>query len=165
MLANTHCYHRLQYFSFYGIFCNTSSSGASGASPGECYYYLRNPFKVGMMIHLFTVLPAAFLVCFQFVPAIRHKIILFHRINGYLVILLSTISSAGALIIAQHAFGGDMATRIYVGVLVISTSFAYLFAWINIKRLQIDQHRAWMMRAWAYVSQRNIRKEVIVLTV
>ena len=109
-----------------------------------------------MMIHLFTILPAAFLVCFQFVPAIRHKMILFHRINGYLVILLSTISSAGALIIAQHAFGGDMATRIYVGVLVISTSFAYLFAWINIKRLQIDQHRAWMMRAWAYVSQRHV---------
>ena len=105
-----------------------------------------------MMLHLFCILPATFLVCFQFVPAIRHKVILIHRINGYLVILLCLISDAGALIVAQHAFGGDMSTRTYVGALVISTTLAYLFAYINIKRLQIDQHRAWMMRTWAYVS-------------
>ncbi|KAK5683760.1 hypothetical protein LTR17_027230 [Elasticomyces elasticus] len=141
---------RFQYLSFYGIFCNPSVHGASGAAPGECYYYLQDPFRIGMMLHLFCILPAAFLVCFQFVPTIRHKVILFHRINGYLVILLSTIASAGVLIVAQHAFGGDMATRTMVGALVISTTLAYIFAWINIKRLQIDQHRAWMMRAWAY---------------
>ena len=35
--------------------------------------------------------------------------------------------------------------------MVISTTIAYVLAWINIKRLQIDQHRAWMMRAWSYV--------------
>ena len=36
-----------------------------------------------------------------------------------------------------------------------------LLAYINIKRLQIDQHRAWMLRAWVYafiiVSQRLIQ--------
>lgn len=125
---------------------------ASGAAPGECYYYIQNPFKVGMMLHLFCILPAAFLVCFQFVPVIRHNVILFHRINGYLVILISLIASAGTIIIAQHAFGGDMATRAVVGALVISTTVAHIFAYLNIKRLQIDQHRAWMMRAWAYFS-------------
>ena len=70
----------------------------------------------------------------------RHKIILFHRINGYLVIVLSLIASAGAIIIAQHAFSGDMATRMWAGALVLSTTLAYVFAWINIKRLQIDQY-------------------------
>ncbi|KAK6442732.1 hypothetical protein LTR95_001015 [Oleoguttula sp. CCFEE 5521] len=143
---------RLQYLSFYGIFCNPRIHGASGASPGECYFYLQNPFKIGMMLHLFCILPAGFLVCFQFVPAIRHKVILFHRINGYLVILLSLIANAGVLVVAQHAFGGDMATRILTGVLVVSTTLAYIFAWMNIKRLQIDQHRAWMIRAWGYFS-------------
>ena len=113
---------------------------------------MMQPYKIGIMLHLYTILPAGFLVCFQFVPAIRHKIILFHRINGYLVILLSTVASAGAIIVAEHAFGGDFATRMVAGVLVISTTLAYLIAWINIKRLQIDQHRAWMMRAWAYFS-------------
>ncbi|KAK1086741.1 hypothetical protein LTR33_001425 [Friedmanniomyces endolithicus] len=97
------------------------------------------------MLHIFTILPAAFLVVFQFTPAVRHAAILFHRINGYLIITLSLISSAGVLIIAKHAFGGDMATRTWSGALVTSTTIAYVMAYINIKLLQIDQHRAWMM--------------------
>lgn len=105
-----------------------------------------------MQMHLYTVLPAALLVCLQFVPAIRHKFILMHRINGYLVIILTLISNATVLVLAPVTFGGTISTRIYVGVAVISTTISYIFAYINIKRLQIDQHRAWMMRAWAYVS-------------
>ena len=104
-----------------------------------------------MMLHLFTILPAAFLVVFQFVPAIRHKLMLFHRLNGYTVIVLSTTANAGALMILPHAFGGDYNTRVWGAILVISTTAAYIMAYVNIKRLQIDQHRAWMMRAWAYV--------------
>lgn len=130
---------RFEYLSYYGVFCNPTSNEGSAAAPGECFYYLRNPYQIGMMLHLFCILPASFLVCFQFVPAIRHKVILFHRINGYLVIILSLISSAGVLIVAEHAFGGDLATRMWIGAMVISTTLAYIFAWINIKRLQIDQ--------------------------
>ena len=105
-----------------------------------------------MMVHLFCILPASLLVLLQFIPAIRHKVILFHRINGYLVITLSLISSASVLVFLNVAFGGDMSTRMFGGVLVISTTVAYVMAYINIKLLQIDQHRAWMLRAWAYVS-------------
>ncbi|KAK3053254.1 hypothetical protein LTR09_005880 [Extremus antarcticus] len=127
---------RTSFFSFYGIFCNRDVIAAgNGSAPGECFYWLRNPYKIGM-----------------FVPIVRHKLIILHRINGYLVILLSSIASAGAIIIAPHSNGGDMATRMVAGVLVISTTVAFILAWINIKRLQIDQHRAWMLRAWAYFS-------------
>jgi hypothetical protein len=124
----------------------------TGASPGECYYYLQDPYKVGMMLHLYTILPAACLVVLQFTPVIRHKAMLFHRLNGYAVIILSLIANAGALITLPHAFGGDLTTRVWGGVTVISTTGSLIFAYINIKVLQIDQHRAWMMRAWAYVS-------------
>nr|OQO32174.1 hypothetical protein B0A51_00543 [Rachicladosporium sp. CCFEE 5018] len=141
---------RLQYFSIGGVFCKPGGKGLNHAVPAECYYYARDPYKLGIKLHLFTILPAALLVCFQFVPIIRHKVIIFHRLNGYLVILLSTIASAGALMIARHAVGGDMATQTYIGALVISTTLAYSMAYINIKRLQIDQHRAWMLRAWTY---------------
>ena len=96
-----------------------------------------------MMLHLFTVIPAGLLVVIQFVPAIRHKALIVHRINGYLVVLLTLIGNAGVLIIAPHAFGGDFATRTWIGAMVISTTSAYALAYINIKRLQIDQHRAW----------------------
>lgn len=67
---------RLQYFSYNGIFCKT------GAAPGECFYYLQNPYKIGMMLHLFTILPATFLVCFQFVPIIRYAVFV-SQINDY----------------------------------------------------------------------------------
>jgi uncharacterized membrane protein len=88
----------------------------------------------------------------QFLPVLRHKVILFHRINGYAIIFLVLVSHSGALMIAPIAFGGTLSTQLAVGVLVITTSLSLLLAWINIKRLQIDQHRKWMLRAWFYVS-------------
>ena len=60
-----------------------------------------------------------FLVCFQFVPAIRHRLMIFHRINGYVIILLTLVANAGALMIARRAFGGRIETQVGVGVLVI----------------------------------------------
>ena len=106
---------------------------------------------IGMMLHLFCILPASLLVCLQFIPVIRQKAILFHRLNGYVVILLALLSSAGTLVIAKHAFGGDFATQTWTGAMVVLTTVGFLMAYINIKLLQIDQHRAWMMRTWAWV--------------
>jgi hypothetical protein len=39
---------RLEYFSYHGIFCNPNSKG-TGASPGECYYWLQSPYKIGTL--------------------------------------------------------------------------------------------------------------------
>ncbi|KAK5719824.1 hypothetical protein LTR17_015113 [Elasticomyces elasticus] len=142
---------RLQYLSFNGVFCRPGG-GAVGAAPGECYYWLQDPFRIGMKLHLYCILPAAFLVVFQFVPAIRHKVILFHRLNGYVIVVLTLISNAGTIIIARHAFGGDFSTQVWTGTMVILTTVGFVMAWINIKLLQIDQHRAWMMRAWAWLA-------------
>ena len=105
-----------------------------------------------MKLHLYCILPASLLVCLQFVPIIRYRLILFHRMNGYVVIILSLVSSAGTIIICRRAFGGDFATQTWAGATVILTTIGYIMAWINIKLLQIDQHRAWMMRTWVWVS-------------
>lgn len=104
-----------------------------------------------MKLHLYTILPASLLVILQFIPVIRHKIILFHRMNGYAIVILSLVSNAGTIIITRHAFGGDFATQTWTGAMVILTTVGYIMAWVNIKLLQIDQHRAWMLRVWAWV--------------
>lgn len=144
---------RMEYLSFHGVFCPTvSKAGGSGAAPGECYYYTRDFYKVGMILHLATIIPAAFLAVFQFVPVIRHKLIIFHRINGYLLLVLVAGSTTGALMIARHAFGGTLATQMWIGALAIMSTLALVMAYINIKLLQIDQHRNWMLRAWFWVS-------------
>ncbi|MDI1486179.1 MAG: hypothetical protein OHK93_005405 [Ramalina farinacea] len=103
-----------------------------------------------MTIHLGTILPFSPLV-FQFVPKVRQKFLLFHRINGYTIIFLTLVSNAGAIMIARRAFGGTLATQAGVGVLVIASTVSIALAYYNIKRLQIDQHRAWMLRAAFYL--------------
>ncbi len=143
---------RLQYLSVFGVFCGPGFNASNRAAPGECFYYLKPDFeKVGIVMHLGTVLPSAFLVCFQFVPAIRHKVIIFHRINGYIILLLSLFSTAGALMIARHAFDGTQSSQVLIGFLAIIFIGSLIMAYINIKRLQIEEHRAWMLRAWFYV--------------
>ncbi|KAG6363684.1 hypothetical protein INS49_008785 [Diaporthe citri] len=141
---------RLQYLDFHGVFFSAGDSGGNHAAPGECLYYLRGHEKIGIILHLATILPASFLVVFQFIPAIRYKAMLSHRLNGYLVIILSLLGTAGVLMIAGHAFGGTLATQYATGFISIAFVGALIMAYINIKRLQIEQHRAWMLRAWFY---------------
>lgn len=105
-----------------------------------------------MIMHLACILPASFLVCFQFVPVMRQKLILFHRINGYLVILLSFAGVVGVFLMLRDTMGGAPSIQAASGLLGIIFITSLTLAYINIKRLQIEQHRAWMLRAWAYVS-------------
>jgi len=145
---------RFPMLDFYGKFCGGPKEGGPfHAAPGECWYYLRgNHETVGIIMHLAGVIPGSFLAFFQFVPIIRHKLILFHRVNGYVVLLLSLVGTVGALMITRHAFGGGLATQVGLGLLGIMFTFSLLLAYINVKLLQIEQHRAWMLRAWVYVS-------------
>jgi hypothetical protein len=139
---------RLSYLNISG---SDLSSFAQGASPGEWYNYRNGFYQIGITLHLTTCLPCGFLMVWQFVPVIRHKALLFHRINGYLIIILVFCSNAGALMIARRAFGGGLDTQSAVGTLVILTTISVSMAYYNIKRLQIEQYRAWMLRAMFYL--------------
>jgi len=63
---------------------------ASNNGPGETWAYTTKGmlYKVSMTMHIVVVIPAGLLVVLQFIPIIRYKALLFHRINGYLVMLL-----------------------------------------------------------------------------
>jgi uncharacterized membrane protein len=121
--------------------------------PGYWYYFSQGSYRVGMIIHLATVLPAGILMVLQFTPVIRHKFITFHRINGYTVILLLLISNASACVVLRHNQGGGarMAAQTAEFFLVIITTIGMAMAWWNIRRKQIDQHRAWMLRTMFYM--------------
>ncbi|KAF2968829.1 hypothetical protein GQX73_g4784 [Xylaria multiplex] len=154
--------YRLQFLDFHGVFCSdTVKSKFNHAAPGECFYFLQQPYKMGIILHLAGILPAAILACIQFVPAIRHKAIFLHRINGHIVIIMSVVSIAGVFVILPRSFGGGFGVRVVGGVLAVSFLWALNMAYINIKRLQIEQHRAWMLRAWYWagsiITQRIIQ--------
>jgi hypothetical protein len=93
---------RFMYFDIDGVFCNTTRrSGGNSALPGECYYY-RQPGRdrVGLLLHLAGVLPAGLLVGLQFLPAVRHKLLVVHRILGYVLLVLAVVGTAGAHVCA-----------------------------------------------------------------
>ncbi|PGH28480.1 hypothetical protein GX50_08781 [[Emmonsia] crescens] len=135
---------RLQYLDIAGRYANASG-------PGEWFHQHAGFRRVGITLHLGTILPCAILVIFQFIPSIRHRAILFHRINGYLIIMLFLASNAGALMITRHAFGGGHDVQLGLGLLVLISTVSVGMAYYNIRRLQIEQHRAWMLRAMFYM--------------
>ncbi|KAI3321924.1 hypothetical protein HD806DRAFT_150609 [Xylariaceae sp. AK1471] len=142
---------RLPYLDFWGVFCGNNPSAGSGALPGECFYYTQpGRYQIGIILHLATVVPGSLLACVQFIPIVRYKAIIVHRINGYIVILLVILGTVGALMIARHAAGGGVDVQVAVGLLAILFVGALSMAIFNVKRLQIEQHRAWMIRAWVY---------------
>jgi hypothetical protein len=143
---------RLEYLDFYGTFCTPSHGVDNSAAPGECFYWLQDFYALGMIIHLSGVLPASILAFVQFIPVVRHRALLIHRINGYAVIILSLVGIAGGLMILRRTFGGGLDVQTAGGVLSIGFFVALTLAYINVKRLQIEQHRAWMLRAWGWVS-------------
>ncbi|KAJ4153221.1 hypothetical protein LMH87_009718 [Akanthomyces muscarius] len=159
------CLARLMYLDFYGVFCSPDDSSANHAAPGECYWYnTYNVYRVGIKMHLYTIIPAGVLACVQFVPVVRHKLILLHRINGYITLLLSLVGVAGAFMIAPVAFGGDLAIRGAVGLLAIIFVGSLSLAYYYIKRLRVDLHRAWMLRAWFYAGCIVTVRIIMVIT-
>ncbi|OAQ96275.1 hypothetical protein LLEC1_02233 [Akanthomyces lecanii] len=147
------CLARFMYLDFGGVYCPLDAKGGpNSAGPGECYSYKSHPvYLIGIKLHLFTILPGAFLACFQFVPFIRLNYIILHRINGYLVLLLSLLATVGAFMIARISFGGSIDIQVIAGLLGIMFLCSLAIALYNIKTLQLEQHRAWMLRAWFYV--------------
>lgn len=142
------------------------------AAPGECYNYdiKRGIQRLAIQLHLATVLrmwalsnpplqqltrlflAAMFLAAFQFLPVIRHKILTLHRVDGYIIIVFMTVAHVCALILGRGSFEGAIDTQTAVGIMVTTSLISMYLALYNIKRLQIEEHRAWMLRSFFYVS-------------
>jgi hypothetical protein len=65
--------------------------------------------------------------------------------NGWVNVPLLLVANTGAIMIAPRAFGGDLAVQTATGTLVAMTTLGLGLAIYNIKRLQVDQYRAWML--------------------
>ncbi|KAH8892696.1 hypothetical protein GQ53DRAFT_860747 [Thozetella sp. PMI_491] len=155
---------KLPAIDLYGQFCNLNEDTTGAAGPGECFHYLQPPYSIGIVLHLACILPAGVLACFQFVPAIRHKLIILHRVNGYIVLLLTLVGMAGVFMIAPVSYGGTVDIQAGIGILAVMFLGALAMAMINIKKLQIEQHRAWMMRAWVYAGAVITLRLIQILT-
>jgi uncharacterized membrane protein len=152
---------RLPYLNVGG---SAPSSYKSSATAGEWFHVRDGYRRIGFTLHIATCLPLGFLMVWQFVPVIRHKFLIFHRINGYVIILLILLTNAGALMIARFAFGGTLDIQGAVGLLAILTIVSAFMAYYNVKRLQIDQHRAWMLRSMFYLGTIITTRLIMILS-
>lgn len=66
--------------------------------------------------------------------------------------LLIIASIPGALMIMRRSVGGGLDIQAAVIGLAAAEVFALTMAYINIRSLQIDQHRKWMLRAMIWMS-------------
>ncbi|RAR08922.1 hypothetical protein DDE83_005759 [Stemphylium lycopersici] len=120
---------------------------------------------MGILLHLAGVLPAGLIAIAQFTPFIRHRWIIVHRIGGYTALLLYVIGLAGAFMIVRHAFGGGLDVQGCIGVLGFGTAVCFIISYINIKRLQIEKHRAWMLRGWFYAGSIITSRLIMIIAV
>ncbi|KAF2762454.1 hypothetical protein EJ05DRAFT_534005 [Pseudovirgaria hyperparasitica] len=136
---------RLEYLNVGGVFL-------AKAIPGEAYHYTHGHRRIGITIHLIGVLFGGLLAALQFTPIIRHKALWLHRISGYAATTLLLLGNAGAFMIMDTSIGGAPAMRVWFGLLGAATTLGLILAVTNIKRLQIDAHRAWMIRVWSWAA-------------
>ncbi|QRV78407.1 hypothetical protein RhiJN_06422 [Ceratobasidium sp. AG-Ba] len=111
-------------------------------------YIFPNGFELNLTRA--SVLPAGLLAITQFVPRIRARAVGFHRTAGKIINILTVISTISAWGIARVSLGGDLATQLGLYALGAMVLWSTTKAWVAIRRLQIDEHRRWMIRAWSY---------------
>ncbi|KAL6857746.1 hypothetical protein ACO1O0_005188 [Amphichorda felina] len=142
---------RLQFLDIDGRFCpRVPASDGSTGMPAACYWVVHFVrYRVGMLLHLAASLPAGLIAVFQFVPGIRHHFILYHRIAGYVAITLAVVGNIGACMLADTAMGGALPLQALTGLVTLLTAASLGLAVYNIRRAQLDGHRAWMLRSWA----------------
>ena len=54
--------------------------------------------------------------------------------------------------IARHTFGGEFETQTWIGLVALATTVSAALAYYNIRKRQIEQHKAWMLRTWFYAA-------------
>ncbi|RDW82663.1 hypothetical protein BP6252_03775 [Coleophoma cylindrospora] len=114
------------------------------------FWFSDGAMAVFIQIHLRTVIPCGLMMPIQFIPAIRQKYPRFHRYVGRLNLILLTVGSITAISVAPRSFGGALETQILVWVVSSLVIYSICRSWAGMRNLRIDEHRAWILRTWAY---------------
>jgi hypothetical protein len=118
--------------------------------PGEWFWYRQRLYKPCILIHVYLSIISGIFAVFQFIPAIRRRAVILHRINGYMVLMLLIPSTVGGSIVARRAFGGDLNIQSSFFTLCIMIVSSAAFGILNVR--QTRKHRKWMLRTVTYAA-------------
>ncbi|KAG9083744.1 hypothetical protein FRC06_004385, partial [Ceratobasidium sp. 370] len=118
--------------------------------PGEWYWYRQPLFKPCISIHIYLNIIAGVFAVFQFIPMIRRRKIILHRVNGYFVLSTLLPATVAGAIVARRAFGGELNCQAAFYTVGSMTGFAALMGISNVRKTR--KHRKWMLRTVSYTS-------------
>lgn len=118
-------------------------------TPGEWYWYRQALYKPNIFMHIYMSIVGGTLASFQFIPAIRRRKIILHRINGYIVFFTLVPGSVAGSIVARRAFGGDLNSETAYYTLGFMIGPAGMLG-IYFARVNTTLHREWMLRTASY---------------
>ncbi|CAE6420737.1 hypothetical protein BN14_02166 [Rhizoctonia solani AG-1 IB] len=119
--------------------------------PGEWYWYRQALYKPNIFMHIYMSIVGGTLAILQFIPIIRRKMMIIHRINGWIVFLNLGIGSVTGSIVARRAFGGDLNSEAaYYTLGFMIGPAAMLGVFFARVRVNIALHREWMIRTVSY---------------
>jgi hypothetical protein len=114
---------------------------------GEWYWYSKPLYKPNLFIHIYLTIIAGILAVFQFLPAIRRRAVIVHRINGYIVLALLIPGIVCGTIVGRPSFGGELNSQSAYYCLGSMIVVCAILGYTNVK--QTRKHRKWMLRTVA----------------
>lgn len=118
--------------------------------PGEWFWYRQKLYKPNIFIHIYLSIIAGIMAVFQFIPAIRRRKMILHRLNGYMTLILLIPGTIAGAIVGRRAFGGSPSTQSAYYMATFLTVGAALTGYSKVKETR--KHRKWMLRSVTYVS-------------
>ncbi|CUA74766.1 hypothetical protein RSOLAG22IIIB_05706 [Rhizoctonia solani] len=119
-------------------------------TPVEGYWYQKSSWKIFVILHIVTTIPASFFSVFCFLPITFKMWPRLHGAAGYLVSLLLIVSCVAGGIVARRAQGGELAVQLGYYILSSGAIASVVMGCIEGWRTAFDAHREWMLRAWVY---------------
>ncbi|KAF8205869.1 hypothetical protein K438DRAFT_2091961 [Mycena galopus ATCC 62051] len=114
--------------------------------PGEWFWFSQPMFNINLFIHIYFATFGGLAVVLQFIPAIRRRKVIVHRINGYSVLFCILAAMIGGAIVSRRAFGGELNAQGAYYLQAIMIVFSGSMGIHNVKR-DTRRHRKWMLRA------------------
>ncbi|KAI3612079.1 hypothetical protein WG66_016170 [Moniliophthora roreri] len=121
----------------------------SMTTPGEFFWFNIQLFRINYILHIYLTVLGGIFVGIQFLPMIRRKYVLLHRLNGYFVIITLVVGNIGGAIVARRSFGGEINAQSAYYILGIMTIVPLLIG-LFFARRNTRLHRKWMLRAVVY---------------
>ncbi|KZP27453.1 hypothetical protein FIBSPDRAFT_731068 [Athelia psychrophila] len=129
---------------------NVRDKTIPGKACSEWFWYRQDLYKPCIMLHIYLSIISGIFVVFQFLPAIRRRSMILHRINGYMSLILLVPSTITGSIVARRAYGGELNSQSAFWTIGIMTIFSAAVGILNVKKTRV--HRKWMLRTVAFAA-------------